>query len=187
MTSDTDVLVGRSKVYAVAATASCIFTIAFAIFVGSQRSAWTALIFLPLILGVTSGYGIAGGALAQVEVFPDHVVLTNMFRIIWIDRAAVFGLQTASGIYVMLKNGRFFSITAFSPTLGKRLITENEQGRAFGQRMAEILGVEADVHRPVPQTLPKEYVQIRLRKTTPGVMVLCGVTAIAIAVLIRLI
>lgn len=182
---DGALLTGSSPYLWGLAIAFLLFNIGFLILVGSGNASFAEFAPLFIILGGTSGFGSAGGALSKVTVTQDNVVLTNMFRIVTIDRVAIAGLQSASGFYVILKNGKPIIPTAFTPTLGKRS-SRNSRGRKFAQALAEALNVESDIDNPKPQVISKDDVVRKIRWQTPVWMLAGSATSLSLFTVIHL-
>jgi hypothetical protein len=177
-------LTGRSRYFTVFAVVFAIFSLAVCIFVGVTNSDLNTLLTPPIIVGATCGFVIAGGALAKVVVSSDRVELTNIFRLMTIERGTIAGLRTRSGIYIVLKDGRSIAISAYPPSLGKRLFTSNRSGAVFGAKMASILGVDAHTAPRLQRSSPV-IVTSRLRPATPIYMVTGAAICAGIAVVLR--
>lgn len=175
-------LVGKSIGNLLIAYLFTLFTLAFVLMIGLGKSDLGTLLFPAVLLGAASGFFVAGAAQARVFVRPGEIVLVNMLREITIEADAISRLELSSGMYVSLKDGRWYASTAFNPALGKRLFTRNPTARMFGTAAAEILGV------PVDEDLPKQVaspfpgsVKIRIRVETLMYMLLFGVLSCGIA------
>lgn len=113
-------LVGKSPVQLLCAIVMIVFTVVIVErWAVLYRYPLSTLLPLSLLFGAASGVSI-GFALIRLTVYPDRVVVTNLWRRIVIQKAAVYGLYTKSGIYIVLNNGRLVSPTAFTGTPGKR-------------------------------------------------------------------
>lgn len=183
-TASQEVLTGKSPYLAVLAAVISVVSVAIAIFVGLSNSNTSTLLEPTIILGATSGFMVAAGALSKVVVARDRVELTNMFRLIEVKRKAIAGLRTRSGIYIVLINGKRLIPSAYTPALGKRF-SSNRRALAFGSEMARILDVDSHVAEPQRKTLSPGDVVTRLRWTTPLYMVIGAVTCVGMAGLAR--
>ena len=128
--SDTT-LTGKSPYLSALAILIAAASLGIAIFVGLSKSDLSTLLEPTIILGATSGFMVSASALSRIEVRADKVRLVNAFREITIRSRAIAGLQTDSGIYIILRNGKRLVPTTYTPALGKRFSgNRREIGRA---------------------------------------------------------
>lgn len=183
-TGPQEALTGKSSYLAALAAAVSVVSVAIAIFVGISNSNTSTLLEPTIIVGLTSGFMVAAGALSKVVVASDRVELTNMFRFIEVKRQAIAGLRTRSGIYIVLVNGKRLIPTAYTPALGKRF-SSNRRALAFGSQMAQILDVDSHVAEPQRQTVSPGDVVTRLRWATPTYMIIGAAICVGIGGLAR--
>jgi hypothetical protein len=99
---------------------------------------------------------------------------------------AIFSLELVSGIYVVLKDGRWYASTAFNPALGKRLFTRNVTARRFGVAAAGILGIPANAGAPKQViTLGADTIYMRFGFETLTYMLLFGALSCAMSLVSR--
>lgn len=181
------VLVGHSPYLVAIAVVMVALNVFWLAYLAPLSATWVNMIVVFAGLGAASGFFVQGGARSRVDVYADAIVFTNMFRVVRIDREAIEGLQTASGIYVVLKSGRAMTPTSFSPALGKRM-SSNARARRFGEQTAGVLGVDPHVSNPLhSRAVPKESVRWRVRGSTIYAMVGSSVISCAIGIAIHII
>jgi hypothetical protein len=181
-TSSPEDLVGRSIGNLVIAGFFTLFTLTFVLIIGLGRSDLGTLLFPAAVLGSASGFFVVGAGQSCIVVRHEQLTLVNMFREIRVHVEAIYSLELASGIYVVLKDGRWYTSTAFNPALGKRLFTRNLTARRFGEAAAAVLGVSTDAGAPKQViSLEPDSIGIRIRLETVAYMLLFAMLSCGIA------
>jgi hypothetical protein len=162
---------------------SFVFDVGLALVFALGGSTWTNAAPIFAVMGATSGYLMNVAWLAKVVASRDEVILTNYFTTKRIARSAIVSIDSHSGIYVDLRNGRSIPATAFDPTLGKRLFF-NKRGPRFAADLAAFLGLGQVVpSRRDEPLLPSDVVSTFRWDVLPwavgGALMVVGIYSIA--------